>query len=211
MLFVFRSKILHNHCLQFLLGVNMASRETENNAYAKFWGDKQRALWYVMVFLEWSIGQLANRVAVWRQSEVSIDLYESFRAWSFFNLSVLLTNQNPRAFVFVREPIFMIPLHFRSFFVSVLIARFHFKVIRKSHLCWALLLYYNCLIERFHSRGQQLCNFIYFALEKVPLVQDCFRTPTWPTCYCFQTPIWRTWRHVKHSITSIFLSPSQIS
>ena len=35
----------------------MAPRETENNAYAKFWGDKQRALWYVMVFLEWSIEQ----------------------------------------------------------------------------------------------------------------------------------------------------------
>ena len=28
----------------------MAPRETENNAYAKFWTDKQRALWYVMVF-----------------------------------------------------------------------------------------------------------------------------------------------------------------
>ena len=28
----------------------MAPRETENNANAKFWGDKQRALWYVMVF-----------------------------------------------------------------------------------------------------------------------------------------------------------------
>ena len=28
----------------------MAPRETENNAYAKFWSDKQRALWYVMVF-----------------------------------------------------------------------------------------------------------------------------------------------------------------
>ena len=28
----------------------MAPRETETNAYAKFWGDKQRALWYVMVF-----------------------------------------------------------------------------------------------------------------------------------------------------------------
>ena len=28
----------------------MASRETENNAYAKFRTDKQRALWYVMVF-----------------------------------------------------------------------------------------------------------------------------------------------------------------
>ena len=50
MLFVCRPKILHKHCLQFLLGVKMAPRETENNAYAKFWGDKQRALWYVMVF-----------------------------------------------------------------------------------------------------------------------------------------------------------------
>ena len=28
----------------------MAPRETENNAYAKYWGDKQRALWYTMVF-----------------------------------------------------------------------------------------------------------------------------------------------------------------
>ena len=28
----------------------MAPRETENNAYAKFWGDKQRVLWYVMIF-----------------------------------------------------------------------------------------------------------------------------------------------------------------
>ena len=28
----------------------MAPRETENNACAKFWGDKQKALWYVMVF-----------------------------------------------------------------------------------------------------------------------------------------------------------------
>ena len=33
----------------------MAPRETVNNAYAKFCVDKQRALWYVMVFLEWSI------------------------------------------------------------------------------------------------------------------------------------------------------------
>ena len=28
----------------------MALRGTENNAYAKFWCCKQRALWYVMVF-----------------------------------------------------------------------------------------------------------------------------------------------------------------
>ena len=33
----------------------MAPRETENNTYAKFRGDKQRTLWRVMVFLEWSI------------------------------------------------------------------------------------------------------------------------------------------------------------
>ena len=50
MIFVCHAKILNKHCLQFLLGVKIASRETENNAYAKFWGDKQRALWYVMVF-----------------------------------------------------------------------------------------------------------------------------------------------------------------
>jgi len=35
---------------QFLLGVKMAPRETEKNAYAKFWGDKQRALRCVVVF-----------------------------------------------------------------------------------------------------------------------------------------------------------------
>ena len=28
----------------------MAQRETENNAYAKFWDDKQRTVWHVMVF-----------------------------------------------------------------------------------------------------------------------------------------------------------------
>ena len=50
MLFICHPKILHKHCFQFLLGVKMAPRETENNAYAKFWGDKQRVLWYVMIF-----------------------------------------------------------------------------------------------------------------------------------------------------------------
>ena len=40
MLFVCRPKILHKHCLQFLLGFKMVPRETENNVYAKFWGDK---------------------------------------------------------------------------------------------------------------------------------------------------------------------------
>ena len=50
MLYVCHPNILHKHCLQFLLGVNMAPRESENNVYAKFWGDKQRALWCIMVF-----------------------------------------------------------------------------------------------------------------------------------------------------------------
>ena len=50
MFFVFHPKILHKLCSQFLLGVKMAPRENENKAYAKFWDDKQRALWYVMVF-----------------------------------------------------------------------------------------------------------------------------------------------------------------
>ena len=50
MLFACHSKLLHILCLQFLLGVKMTPRETENNADAKFWGDKQRALWYVLVF-----------------------------------------------------------------------------------------------------------------------------------------------------------------
>ena len=50
MLFVCHRKILHKHCLQFLLGVKMAPRGTENNAYAKFWCYKQTAFRSVMVF-----------------------------------------------------------------------------------------------------------------------------------------------------------------
>ena len=49
-LFVCHPRILRKHCLQFLLGVKMTLREIENNAYAKFWSDKQRPLWDVMVF-----------------------------------------------------------------------------------------------------------------------------------------------------------------
>ena len=48
-LFFCQPKILLKHCLQFLLGVKMAPRETENKAYVKFLGDKERALWYVIV------------------------------------------------------------------------------------------------------------------------------------------------------------------
>ena len=47
--------MLHKLCLQFLLRVKMAPRETENNAYAIFGVTNQRhygMLWY---FLEWSM------------------------------------------------------------------------------------------------------------------------------------------------------------
>ena len=50
MLVVGHPKILHKHCFQFLLGPFQLPRESEDNAYAKFGGDKQRALSYVMVF-----------------------------------------------------------------------------------------------------------------------------------------------------------------
>ena len=49
MLFVSYLKILHEHCFQFLLGPLQLRRETEDNAYVKSWGDKQIAVWYVMV------------------------------------------------------------------------------------------------------------------------------------------------------------------
>ena len=32
------SKILHNLCFQFLLGITVVPREIEDNGYAKFWG-----------------------------------------------------------------------------------------------------------------------------------------------------------------------------
>ena len=46
MLFVFHPKILYKHCFQFLLGFKIAPRETEDNAYAKFCGDKQKVFLY---------------------------------------------------------------------------------------------------------------------------------------------------------------------
>ena len=59
MLFACHPKILHKHCFQLLLGLFKLPRETEDNGHAKCWGDKQRALWYVMVFsgvVNWAFG-----------------------------------------------------------------------------------------------------------------------------------------------------------
>jgi len=58
----------------------MAPRETENNAYAKFWGDKQRALWYVMVF-----SGVVNSYSI--QVERLVYIFLMF----FFNRSIQLT------------------------------------------------------------------------------------------------------------------------
>ena len=46
----------------------MAPRETENNAYAKFWGDKQRH--YGMLWYFWS-GQLVERARIF--TSISVD------------------------------------------------------------------------------------------------------------------------------------------
>ena len=51
MLFVCHSNIWHKHCLKFLLGVKMAPRENENNAYAKFGVTNKEhygMLWYFL-------------------------------------------------------------------------------------------------------------------------------------------------------------------
>ena len=47
--------------------------------------------------------RLANRISVWRQSEVSIDFRKVLRGMKFFHPSIRLTNQKPRAFVFFRR------------------------------------------------------------------------------------------------------------
>ena len=56
-LFVCPPKVLHKHCLYFLLGLTMIPKETGNNVYAKFWVDKQRVLRH---FLYWLIPSLTN-------------------------------------------------------------------------------------------------------------------------------------------------------
>ena len=33
--------------------------------------------------------------------------------------------------------------------------------------------------------------------KRIQLLQDWFRTPTWPPFHCFGTPKWPPWRHVK--------------
>ena len=58
-------------------------------------------------------------------------IFRKFSGMKFFHPSVRLTNEKPGSFVCpFDKPIKS--LYFRLFVVSVLFARFHFKVIRKS-------------------------------------------------------------------------------
>ena len=64
-------------------------------------------------------------------------------------------------------------------------------------------------VERFHSRGQQLCKFIgtkrkFLHKKKKQYQKDWFGTPAWPPLYCFGTAIWRSWRNVKTPYKSVF-------
>ena len=59
MLFVCHSNIWHKHCLKFLLGVKMAPRENENNAFAKFGVTNKEhygMLWYFWSGQLWLLG-----------------------------------------------------------------------------------------------------------------------------------------------------------
>ena len=96
MLFVCHPKILHKHCLQFLVGVKMAPRETENNGYAKFWGDKQRALWNVVVF-----SGVVNFTFNGGRKQATAKFSFSFWTWIWF-LGIRL-KKSSLAFVTVNE------------------------------------------------------------------------------------------------------------
>ena len=46
---------MHKHCLQFVLGVKMTLRETENNAYQNFGVTNKERYGMLWFLLEWSI------------------------------------------------------------------------------------------------------------------------------------------------------------
>ena len=55
MLFVCHSKFCINIVFSFSRGHFNSQEELKTMLMQKFWSDKQRVLWHVMVFLEWSI------------------------------------------------------------------------------------------------------------------------------------------------------------
>ena len=83
MLFVCHPKILHKHCLQFLLGVKMVPRETESNAYYGM-------LWY---FLEWSIHEACNNSKTYPCANLRVQylimLTQKGHDWTIFSITGL--------------------------------------------------------------------------------------------------------------------------
>ena len=58
------------------------------------------------------------------------------------------------------------------------------------------------IIERFHSSGQQLCQFIvteaiFYIWKEFNSHRTSLDHTTWSPFHCFGTPIRPTWRHVK--------------
>ena len=51
--FACASKSLHKYCFYFHLGLTMVQRETGNNAYAKFWRDKQKGIMVFLILANW--------------------------------------------------------------------------------------------------------------------------------------------------------------
>ena len=56
-------KFYASDCCIWKVQIDHYRKETEENAYAKFWSDKQRVLWYVMVF---------SVVVNWRPANVNL-------------------------------------------------------------------------------------------------------------------------------------------
>ena len=136
-------------------------------------------------------------------SKRSIDWFvREFSGMKFFSPERTLNQPKPTCVCIRSITNFYYTAPFPFVFCFCFVRAFSFQGHTKIALMLSTAFVLQLLHRAFYSRGQQLWNFIYFALEKVQLPQD--RTPTWPTCYRFETPIWRTWRHVKHSITSIF-------
>ena len=103
----------------------------------------------------------------------------------FFHLSVRLTNEKPVAFVFpFDKPIKS--LYFRSFVISVLFARFHFKVIRKSLyyfvvvlvLLFSLLLFSSIYNSRTENYEIVIINIFVKQIQEAKLV-------TYLSLHCF--------------------------
>ena len=93
-----------------------------------------------------------------------------FSGMKYFHPSVRLTNQKPRALYPFDKPIKL--LYFRSFVVSVLFARFHFKIIRKS------LYYFRVIALQF------LLLFIRFPAIQIPVyIAPKCGTPLWHETY----------------------------